>query len=168
VEWLQAPGKHFEHRVSARCVEVRCALEKMLDKQSSLWGWPEPKVASRGEIVRKEIVPRGVTLFPRVRWQSQTREPELAVSGLNPKSTAFIAMLKLSEAGLLGRVRRCESCRKWLFARSTRQRFHADGCREKGHRADRKTPEGRAKRAEYMRDYRKQWEPGRTGVRRGS
>jgi len=43
VKWLQAPGKLFERRVFARCVEVRSALEKMLDKQSSLWSWPEPK-----------------------------------------------------------------------------------------------------------------------------
>src|SRR5262249_52287958 len=124
VEWLRAPESLFDRRVSARWVKVRSALERMLDKQRSLWSWPEPRYPKLGEIVRKEIVPRGVTLFPRVRWQSQSREPELAVSGLNPKSMAFTAMLKLSEAGFQGRVRRCESCRKWLFAYSARQRFH--------------------------------------------
>jgi hypothetical protein len=144
VEWLHVPSTH---------ARVRRALERMLEKQSSLWRWPES--VGHDEIVGKEIVPRGVTLFPRVRWTSHSKQPELAVSGLNLKGVAFTAMLKLSQAGLLARVRRCESCRKWLFADSTRQRFHTDGCREKGHRADRKTPEGRAKRAEYMREYRK-------------
>jgi len=151
VKWLSVSSSH---------TSVQRALESMLDKEDSLWRWPE--FIGQDRIVGKEIVPRGVTLYPRVRWKRRhTKEPELAVSGLNPKSVAFVAMLKLSQAGLLGRVRRCEFCRMWLFARSHRQRFHSDGCREKAHRADRKTREGKAKRAQYMREYRKKWEPGR-------
>jgi hypothetical protein len=62
-----------------------------------------------------------------------------------------VPLENLGRLGLLHRVRKCRSCGMWLFARFERERFCSPACREK---ASRTSPEGRQKRAGYMRRYR--------------
>ena len=43
---------------------------------------------------------------------------------------------KLREMGLLSRVKRCDGCGKWLFAKLPGQRFCAESCRVKAYQSD--------------------------------
>lgn len=65
---------------------------------------------------------------------------------------AFEKIQDLGVRGHLGRLRRCEWCRRWLFARfPSRSRFcSGTDCYE---RAYRKTPKYRKRRKVYSRDY---------------
>jgi DNA-binding phage protein len=53
--------------------------------------------------------------------------------------------------GLLRHIRECTQCGRWFAARRRDQHFCSAKCREK---AFRKNPQGRSKRAAYMRGYR--------------
>jgi hypothetical protein len=63
----------------------------------------------------------------------------------------------LATKGLLRRVRECGTCGRWFFAYrpGERYRFCSDACRDKHWR---QTPQGRARRAKYTRDYRRRLE----------
>ena len=67
--------------------------------------------------------------------------------------TCFSIIHDFAHAGYLSRVRECKICGEWFFAHydSFRFRFCSDECREKHWRA---TPQGKAKRAAFMRKYR--------------
>jgi hypothetical protein len=58
---------------------------------------------------------------------------------------------RLSELGLIDRIRECPTCGRWLFARFERERFCSGPCREKAFRA---SAEGKEKRRKYMQSYR--------------
>jgi hypothetical protein len=73
----------------------------------------------------------------------------LTLVGKNEESQIYIACMSLSEAGLLNKLRQCETCEKWYLRR--KGRFCSTLCRVKWHSH---TDEGKRKRAEYMRDYR--------------
>lgn len=60
-------------------------------------------------------------------------------------------LIKLAEAGLVGRMRQCWNCQKWIYAKFERQRFCSGPCREKAFRG---SAEGKRKRREYMQGYR--------------
>jgi len=68
-----------------------------------------------------------------------------------PTQIWLAAVYGLAVGGLLGQVRECKACKRWLFARRKDQRFCSGGCREKDYRS---SQEGRAKRTAYMRRYR--------------
>jgi hypothetical protein len=57
----------------------------------------------------------------------------------------------LGRQGLLDRIRHCQFCARWLFARFDREWFCSPACREKAFRT---SPEGKRKRRDYMRQYR--------------
>jgi hypothetical protein len=63
----------------------------------------------------------------------------------------------LAAKGLLRRVRECATCGRWFYAYrpGRRYRFCSVACRDKNWR---QTPQGRARRAKYMRDYRRREE----------
>ena len=62
----------------------------------------------------------------------------------------------LSEYGLLDSVRKCQNtvCGKWFLAYTCRSKHCSPKCKELRAAAQRKTPEGRKERAEYMRRLR--------------
>ena len=66
---------------------------------------------------------------------------------------AFWHAVLLLEQHLLGRVRRCERCQVWFFAKFEHARFHSDECRLASLSAD---EEHQAKRRTYMRNLRAQ------------
>jgi len=87
------------------------------------------------------------------RWHDSLTRRISSGRGLEyVRSVAALQVIEgLSKDGSLRRIRRCDWCRAWLFAKNRRQTFCSDRCREN---AFRKTPEGRAKRTQFMRDYR--------------
>lgn len=60
------------------------------------------------------------------------------------------AALCLAGNGYLLRLRRCNQCQRWLFARFSTQTVCSKVCRQKKHRAN---PTVRLRRSEYMRNY---------------
>jgi len=69
----------------------------------------------------------------------------------NPESKATFVLARLEEEGLFDLLRRCIQCRMWFYAERDWHRFCTPACRDKNFRS---TPEGRKKRADYMRKYR--------------
>jgi hypothetical protein len=94
------------------------------------------------------------TAFPvKGRWRF-----ELMLPPTRDKLKAFYCLdlniiRDLSEYGRLRRVRECP-CGRWFFAyRPTpRYRFHSNACRDKYWRS---TPQGKARRRDFTRDYRR-------------
>lgn len=67
------------------------------------------------------------------------------------EADAVFGVFRLASYGFLGRVRRCLTCQKWLYAQPAHKKFCNSNCQLK-HFAS--TPSQREKRAAYMRDYR--------------
>lgn len=63
---------------------------------------------------------------------------------------AVSAFIQLGEAGLLGRVRRCNHCQKWIFARFPHQSCCSAYCRERFFRS---SEHWKAKRRKKAREY---------------
>jgi hypothetical protein len=88
--------------------------------------------AAEKQLDRKLKFYRGVPIL----WYDK-EGPKLNWGATNPKlgsheMQAFDALLKLAREGLIGSVRQCEQCQRWIFARFRHQRFCPDGrCREK-------------------------------------
>lgn len=68
------------------------------------------------------------------------------------ESDTVLNLLTLFEEESLDRVRQCEQCQSWFFARFHRQRFCHHSCQQKFFRA---SEEWRAQQREYMRRYRR-------------
>jgi hypothetical protein len=95
------------------------------------------------------------------RWQLSWGFPlpERRTSGANRfvLSASLATTHDLAAKGLLRRVRECSTCGRWFYAYrpGQRYRFCSDACRDKNFR---QTPQGRARRAKYMRNYRRNLE----------
>jgi hypothetical protein len=95
------------------------------------------------------------------RWQLSWGFPlpETRTSGVNRfvLSASLAIIHDLAAKGLLRRVRECSTCGRWFYAYrpGRRYRFCSVACRDKN---SRQTPQGRARRAKYMRDYRRREE----------
>lgn len=64
---------------------------------------------------------------------------------------AVFDMAQLAEEDLLSRIRTCDYCNRWLFARFLHQRFCSGGkCREKAFRS---SPVEKEKRRKWARNY---------------
>lgn len=69
--------------------------------------------------------------------------------GRNGEGHAVLHVIRLTERGLIDRVRRC-SCGAWFFAHNVKMTHHTTRCRHQDYKS---TPEWREKRNRYMRDY---------------
>lgn len=149
VVWLRKLALAQAGVVPQRDLSLRDALERMFEREIRLW----IKESKRLRLFAN--VPTAIHLEPYISWSARTRDVEFGVRGANDSGKAYVVALKLHRSGLLVRVRRCEHCKQWQLAyHHTRQRYCSDSCRERAHRADRKTLEGRAERAKYMRIHR--------------
>jgi hypothetical protein len=70
---------------------------------------------------------------------------------LDTSQYAGIIFNLAARGGMLEKVRRCRNCKKWFFASRGIHRFCSVNCRVAFYR---KTPQGRARNREYMRNYR--------------
>ena len=61
---------------------------------------------------------------------------------------AIQAIMELGEHGLLGNLKECAQCHRWMFARFSHQRFCSEGCRQAHFRS---SEEFKAGRRAYMR-----------------
>ena len=167
--WLNAPGttelkREFAELISAMNETVRRRVS--LIRGEYIGGGRQFMRSFRSDLAKITRVFSRVTVSPHPEffdppesngsWKGwkfdwlYVGSPDLETTKFAGKALQQIE--RLSEKGLLDRIRRCQICGRWLFAKHRRQRFCKDSCREK---AFRKTPDGRAKRAKYMRKYRK-------------
>jgi len=91
-----------------------------------------------------------------VTWLIRSRMPRRRPGfPLNPMEVddgmACQMILELARAGWLNRLRRCQRCHNWLYAKFRHQTFCSTKCQQK-HYAQ--SEEWKAKRREYMREYR--------------
>jgi hypothetical protein len=103
--------------------------------------------------IRRLIAPLRKLRWDYARWYSPPfwridQTPAGDFDGL-------LRVARLSSHGL-DWVRRCAgpNCEKWFVAQKGNNFFCSDACRENAWTERRKTPEGRAERAKYMREHR--------------
>jgi hypothetical protein len=82
-------------------------------------------------------------------WKLTVRGRHLWV----PVRMHVMDVLNLANDGLLHRLRRCQQCTRWFYAKAEKQLFCCGACRERQFRT---TPEGRERRRLYMQHYRDQ------------
>jgi hypothetical protein len=141
-------------RVGSTVDELAMNLEAQLDKHGFDKSVLElmTKIRATYEAFSLRLRP----VFPMKHgWQFSWMNPW---SG-DPEQRGLVAWTFLSiihdfaQAGYLNRVRECKICGKWFFAyrESPRFQFCSDECREKHWRT---SPQGKEKRAAFMRNYR--------------
>lgn len=69
------------------------------------------------------------------------------------EAQAAFYVSKLTELGLVDRIRSCGWCTTWFFAKFRHQRFCKKECQQKAYAV---TPEWRSHRRDYMRNYRRE------------
>jgi hypothetical protein len=88
------------------------------------------------------------------------RENELCIEWKrgSPGSPAVYLVLRLAESGLLARVRQCERCGDWFFAKRSIARFCKKTCAKLHWNA---SEAGRSERRKYMRTYMQKYRKGK-------
>jgi hypothetical protein len=95
--------------------------------------------------------------FPVLSHIATTGTPEIthgvASKQIRPSEVgALNAVLSLARQGLLDRMRQCQQCNRWFFARFQHQLSHDSKCRIKHSRS---TEQAKEKHRQRMRDYYK-------------
>ena len=89
----------------------------------------------------------------RIDDSLETRWAEAIPPAVLPsEERAVMYMVRLSELGLLERVRPCKWCTSWFFAKFRHQNYCKQQCQQKAYAV---SPEWRKHRREYMRKYRR-------------
>jgi hypothetical protein len=137
VTWLNkaASGPPLARRIAGR---VTVLLEQMLfwedeRKNGHLWDYPLAKFQPSQHMFEVELLPPNT--IDDSRWRLLLScsplelEPydsrEVRISwpgdgphGLDPELTSLTIILRLALAGKLGRIRRCETCRRWFLTKN--------------------------------------------------
>jgi hypothetical protein len=87
-------------------------------------------------------------------WQVQWFPPARRHFSKQRETEVFVLLniLELAKQGQIERLRRCDECTKWHFAKFKHQRFCSTECQQKHYK---KSPEWKAHRLAYMRRYRR-------------
>lgn len=89
----------------------------------------------------------------RIHDSLETQMVESKPSAVLPsEERAAMYMVRLSELGLLGRVRPCGWCTSWFFAKYDHQKFCKAKCQQQAYAV---SPQWKKHRREYMREYRR-------------
>jgi len=72
-------------------------------------------------------------------------------------------IVQLASSGYIERVRKCDECEKWYYARFINQRFCGRHCRQRNYTTSEK---GKARRREYMRAYMRKYLEALKGARK--
>ncbi len=105
--------------------------------------------------IPKDYPPSHFTVSFRLQpFVRPTGEYDCLVRPTSSSCEETMLLLKLADTHQLHRLRRCQHCRKWHFARREAQRFCGVNCRVKAHVSLEPAEVRKRKRAEYMRRYR--------------
>jgi len=181
IEWLNAAvGTKSYQRVSKLIGDIY-ALDVAVDAaiRDSIYihagrredGIPLEKIRRRREMSKllraldqpltKYVFHPRLTCLPndRRRWWfdlfGEPRSGDFRLTRANGRrvyeADAVFGVFRLASYGFLGRVRRCLTCQKWLYAQRSHKKFCNSNCQLKYFAS---TPSQKEKRAAYMRDYR--------------
>lgn len=147
-QFLNAPGPSSAHR---RVTEVFhfCQELKGLEPSSSL------AIKTRRAINAHLSEIRVVTVLqPNGDWDWKAGHPGRTKPTEVSPAYALKVTAELASNQMLERMRQCQACTNWFFARTTKKVVCSDACRSaKFKQADLQA--FKQHRAEYMRDYRK-------------
>jgi hypothetical protein len=97
-----------------------------------------------------------------IEWHNGNVTTEM--KSASPGSARIYKVMRLAECGLLVRVRQCERCGDWFYAKRDRARF----CKKMCARLHWQTSEtGKAKRKKYLREYMRDYRQGKLRTREG-
>jgi hypothetical protein len=135
-------------------LEIRMRLRNINKRLARYRFWPK---------LEEFPLPRKMQMLyrndPAVRWRSDFRG---AVSDfLFTEQDAVRGIVELYAQNYLGRVRPCDSCRKWFFARFGHQLFCSTKCQQQSYRSK---PAWKEHRRKWMRDHRRAVEIIQAGV----
>lgn len=110
---------------------------------------------SRAESLRRLLKDPGlpkVRIHVKVKFEGveETRRVVPVITADTVEGEALLTALRISQKGVLDRVRKCPRCGKWFFARFRHQRFCHQECQQKHYRDSEAWKEHRR---EWMRDY---------------
>jgi len=170
IEWLNGMADRPEGRRLACLVEN---IQRLMVIEGQLWKcFPELRCAEeirRPSPNEREEIERLLRDIQRELKRCKTY-PTICHPSFGPiiewggrrgwyRSTV-LRIAKVANEGLLNRVRRCQECSKWLFARLSGQRFCNHACRQRRYQSD---PLVRDHRRRYMAAYRSQF-PSRRAI----
>lgn len=165
VDWLNRDGRK---RAGLRIQTWLSFLHVLSEAAPSLGGAPgildlEKVIAalakgqggSRTESLRRLLRSVGVPkVHVRVRIKFEdvggTRRVVPVIAADTVEGEALLTVLRISQKGVLNRVRKCPRCGRWFFARFRHQRFCQLTCQQKHFRDSEAWKEHRR---EWMRDY---------------
>jgi hypothetical protein len=87
--------------------------------------------------------------FPRWHAEGERSRTPNSLS----EADALLRILLLAQNGNVHRLRECDDCGLWFFARFKHARFCSTECQQRNYR---RSPEWRERRNEYMREYYRQ------------
>jgi hypothetical protein len=173
MDWLNAPSAALARN---RATEDHRRITRLLDNlillggmgQFDLGGWEGAlDSAAREHAISKNELDRYRQAIKDIRKTLSLYQFHLVVESLDPGRKGdvkfawytgrrdgprvMLALMWLAERELLWRVRRCDKCRRWFYARRKDSRFDTLACRLAWHQS---TPETRRKRAAAARERR--------------
>jgi len=163
VKWLNIPKDHPHWRAMKRVANLIADLREInsIAENQDAEDHDESTKA-RGFALDAEIR-RLIRPLRRLQWQLiptvRNREGRLVGWHLEPAPggdvlrRVLLYVAELSREGLLDWVRQC-CCGRWFLAYTSRSKHHSPECKKAFESALRKSPEGRAERAKYMREHR--------------
>jgi hypothetical protein len=132
VDWLNGETRpRAPEQASRRIADLLDSLKKI----TPYWEHGNPQGVNLADLVKKYTEKlKFYKGHPVLGFDSHGR-PELhwfaAKAGIE-EGQALGAIFSLGREGLLGNLRRCDECRRWIFARFSHQRFCPGGrCRER-------------------------------------
>jgi hypothetical protein len=162
VKWLNVPKDHPQwgamKRVANLIADLR-EINSIAENQDA--EDHDESTKARGYALSAEIL-KLIRPLRRSQWRLiptlRNRKGRLVGWHLELSSGAdlgrvLLQVAELSRDGLLDWVRQCH-CGRWFLGYTSRSKYHSPECKEAFESAQRKTPEGRAARAKYMREHR--------------
>ena len=169
LDWLNQSGNHVGQK---RVCELLAAFVEHVSAVEMRWDPVEKRPIKLltgnlyGRLDRLEKLCRRYTYYPLfiglgsnkmgardVQWfpASKSKKYSHGWAIEYDEMNAVLDLTRMAEVGMLRRLKRCDHCQRWIFARFAHQRFCSGGkCREKAFRS---SPAEKEKRRRWARKY---------------
>jgi hypothetical protein len=146
--FLNAPVNSLDH---VRVAEVFRFCQQLSALEPSCSLAVHTRRAINAHLSELQVVP---ILQPNGNWDWKAGHPKRTTQTAVSPASALKVIAELASNQILERMRQCEACMKWFFARTNKKMVCSNACRlAKFKEADQQTY--KQNRAEYMRHYRK-------------
>jgi ribosomal protein S27AE len=168
VDWLNRDGQtpaglriqtwlSFLHVLSEAAPSLGGAVGT-LDLKEVIAALAKDQGGSRAESLRRLLKSPGLPndhVRVKVKFEGvgEARRIVPLIAADTAEGEALLTVLRISQKGVLDRVKKCPRCGKWFFARFSHQRFCRTKCQQEHFR---KSAAWKAHRNQWMRNYYKQ------------